>query len=80
VLRAAVDLSRAAWFAREPLAGLRPREDLPEIDGSPAGLRTVFTNLVINAYHALQEERARDGLRSCAAAVEGDWVVAEVDG
>ena len=29
---------------------------VPTIEGSPAGLRTVFTNLIINAHHALEGE------------------------
>jgi len=31
-------------------------DPVPIIEGSPAGLRTVFTNLIINAHHALEGE------------------------
>ncbi len=51
--------------------------ELPRIDGSPAGLRTVFTNLIINAYHAVQD---RDGGGAILVRTyrENDEVVAEV--
>ncbi|MGD9496575.1 MAG: ATP-binding protein, partial [Armatimonadota bacterium] len=52
-------------------------EELPRIDGSPAGLRTVFTNLIINAYHALAE---REGARQIRVRSyrEGEYVVAQI--
>jgi DNA-binding response OmpR family regulator/two-component sensor histidine kinase len=78
VLRAAVDLSRGRVVrSKNHSLVFDLDEDLPEIDGSPAGLRTVFTNLVINAYHALQEA-ARPGGLVVRSFREGDWVVAEV--
>jgi len=52
-------------------------EELPRIDGSPAGLRTVFTNLIINAYHAVQE-RAGNGALRVRSYGERDEVVAQV--
>ncbi len=52
-------------------------EELPRIDGSPAGLRTVFTNLIINAYHAVQERGVAGAIR-VRSYRENDDVVAQV--
>ncbi len=77
VLRAAVELSqgRVDHFDEHELAF--DLQELPHIDGSPAGLRTVFTNLIINAYHAV-EECAGTGRIMVRSYRDGDYVVAEV--
>lgn len=78
VLRSAVELSqgRVDHTDRHSLT-LDIDDDLPQIDGSPAGLRTVFTNLIINAYHALQEVE-RPGRLLVRSERDGDWVIAEI--
>ncbi|GEM_PF-568406 len=78
VLRSAVELSQGRVDHSEdhPLV-FDLAETLPEIDGSPAGLRAVFTNLIINAYHALQEV-GRPGRLFIRSRREGAFVVAEV--
>lgn len=60
---ATVDLNQILQEAAELSQGRVDRPDdhrisyqlseLPVIEGSPAGLRTVFTNLIINAHHAI---------------------------
>ncbi|MBD3291880.1 MAG: response regulator, partial [Armatimonadia bacterium] len=79
VLRSAVELSqgRVDHTDRHELV-FDLQEDLTEIDGSPAGLRTVFTNLIINGYHALQDVE-RPGRLLVRSYREDDWVVAEID-
>lgn len=47
---------------------------VPTIVGSPAGLRTVFTNLIINAHHALEGE----GEIHLRTFEQGDLVCAEI--
>jgi len=78
VLRSAVELSQGRVDHTEQHSLVFDlTDDLPEIDGSPAGLRTVFTNLVINAYHALKDI-GRPGRLLVRSRRDGDWVVAEV--
>lgn len=50
---------------------------LPVIDGSPAGLRTVFTNLIINAFHAVQARPGASEVR-VRSFRDGDYVVVQV--
>lgn len=78
VLRSAVELSEGRVDHSDRYSLMFDLdEDLPEIEGSPAGLRTVFTNLIINAYHAL-EESGRPGRLLVRSGHEGDRVVAEI--
>ncbi|MGC9318495.1 MAG: response regulator [Armatimonadota bacterium] len=77
ILRESVELSKGRIDEPERYRVAFDLEDLPRIDGSPAGLRTVFTNLIINAFHAL-EENERPGEISICSYRGGDWVVAEV--
>ncbi len=78
VLRSAVELShgRVEDADNHPLV-FDLADDVPEIDGSPAGLRTVFTNLIINGYHAL-EEADEAGQLVVRSYREDEGVVAEV--
>jgi len=77
VLHEAAELSHGRVDHPESYSLVFGLEDLPRIDGSPAGLRTVFTNLIINAYHAVQ---ARAGAREIRVLSyrDGDRVVGEV--
>lgn len=79
VLNAAAELSQGRFNLsdRHELI-FELEEDLPLIDGNHAGLRTVFTNLIINAYDALDatELQGRLVVRSYR---DGDDVVAEVE-
>ncbi|MEA3399817.1 MAG: response regulator [Armatimonadota bacterium] len=77
ILHQSVELSKGRIEEPERYRVVFDLEDLPRIDGSPAGLRTVFTNFVINAYHAL-EESERPGQISIRSYRDGDRVVAEV--
>jgi len=77
VLCAAGELSEGRVDHSERHALTFDLEELPRIDGSPAGLRTVFTNLIINAYHAVQE-RGGDGEIRVRSYQENDEVVAQV--
>lgn len=77
ILRAAVELSRGRVESSDNVELVFDLGDLPAIDGSPAGLRTLFTNLVINAYHAMQESE-RHGRVIVRSRLEGDWVVAQI--
>ncbi len=78
VLRSSVELSQGRVDRSEKHSLIFDLDDeLPEIDGSPAGLRTVFTNLIINAYHALQEID-RPGRLLVRSYREDGWVIAEI--
>ncbi len=78
VIRSAIELSQGRVDHSEQHSLVFDLdEDLPEIDGSPAGLRTVFTNLIINAYHALQDV-GRSGRLLVRSRREDGWVVAEI--
>lgn len=76
-LRAAAGLSRGRVDRHEACDLTFELGELPAIDGSPAGLRAVFTNLIINAYHAVQ---ARPGAHEVRVRSfrDGDFVVAQV--
>ena len=52
ILQEAAELSQGRVDRHEDHRVTYELEDLPVIEGSPAGLRTVFTNLIINAHHA----------------------------
>ena len=78
VLRSAVELSKGRVDAPEDHSLVFDlAEDLPALQGSPPGLRTVFTNLIINAYYALGEA-SRPGRLLVRSRRDGDWVIAEV--
>jgi len=76
-LRAAAGLSRGRVDRDESCAVSFELGGLPAIEGSPAGLRAVFTNLIINAFHAV---RARPGAHQVRVRSfrDGDHVVAQV--
>lgn len=76
-LRAAAGLSRGRVDRDESCAVTFELGELPPIQGSAAGLRAVFTNLIINAYHAVQ---ARPGAHEVRVRSfrDGDHVVAQV--
>lgn len=77
VLRASVELSQGRIDHFDVHQLTFDLQDLPHIDGSPAGLRTVFTNLIINAYHALEECTGTGEIR-VRSYRDGDYVIAEV--
>lgn len=78
VLRDAVGLSRgrAEGDSAEPIYDLA---ELPAIQGSPAGLRAVFTNLIINAYHAISDADNGGSLTIRTRAEEGRVVARIID-
>jgi len=76
-LRAAAELSQGRVDHSDQYSLVFELEELPPIDGSPAGLRTVFTNLIINAYHAL-EEAAGPGEVRVRSYRDRESVVAEI--
>lgn len=77
VLQAAEGLSRGRVDRHETCEVSFDLGELPEIDGSSAGLRAVFTNLIINAHHAVQ---ARPGAHEVRVRSyrDGDYVIAQV--
>ena len=78
VLRSAVELSHGRIDRSDRYELIFDfDEHLPQIEGSPAGLRTVFTNLIINGYHALQEAD-RPGRMLVRSYREDEWVIAEI--
>ncbi len=76
IMREAAELSQGRVDQSDLHRLVLELDPLPTIVGSPAGLRTVFTNLIINAHHALEGEGEihlrtfeRDG-RVCAEIVD----------
>ncbi|MCC6926272.1 ATP-binding protein [Novosphingobium sp.] len=53
-------------------------ENLPEVDGDEDQLVQVFTNLLINARHALEEHRPEGGKVTIATRVKGDKLLVEI--
>jgi len=78
VMRSAVELSRGRVDHSERYRVEMDLGELPQIDGSPPGLRTVFTNLIINAFHALEDEEHGGTGITIRTRREGDRVVVEV--
>ena len=56
ILQEAAELSQGRVDKPERHRIIYQLGDLPAVQGSPAGLRTVFTNLIINAHHAIPGE------------------------
>ncbi|MCD6360887.1 MAG: response regulator, partial [Armatimonadetes bacterium] len=74
ILQEAAELSQGRVDNPERHSISYELSELPVIEGSPAGLRTVFTNLIINAHHAMEGE-GRITLRSF---MQDDMVCAQV--
>ena len=62
ILRDAVELSKGRIEQHQEYELSFDLADLPPVEASASGLRTVFTNLIINAYHALADAPQPGGI------------------